>query len=797
VVDGEAADPGASSPSGDSSPGTDAGESSPAAGTATPGSGEAPTAPGIPRPDSQPWYQLTLASVPRAAARARAAWRRATDPAGTAFALVTVAPALIVMAWLVPGAALLLTGRLVPVPMVLLSVPFGVALVMLAAWHMPGRWPAPGPGGKTARTSGRPWAAWWGLGGTLAVAAAFAAWQILENSAELFVSRAPGVYLQVGYWIAEHGSLPIPTTVAAFGGAHHGLTFSSFGFASQGSAVMPQYVAGMPIMLTAGLWAHGVPGAALMSPLLGAFAVLCVGGLTGRLAGPQWAPAGALLLAVTVPEIFTSRSAFSQTLAQALLFGGLCLVIDSLSSPRPAFLAGFGGLALGLTPLAVTSSLVAILPVIVFGGALLAGRRRQSLPFCAGLLAGAGLGLATGVALAVPLYGSTTPALRTIEIMAAAFLTVTAAAAAVALTPSVRRLAATLFASRAGRLLPDAAAVAVASLAVAFAVRPYVQTVRGRASPYVAALQRLEHLRLDPGRLYAEKTLYWLIWYLGVPALLLGVIGLAMVTRLCLRALITWRDPTGMARVWALPAAIIGWGFVVVLWWPGTVPDQPWASQTLVPVVLPGLIVLAVAVAAWLTGRAQERGAGTLAVPAAAACFVVALVVPCAALTFGVGSASSAAPAVRLALTGLAFRATNAGELTAVSSLCGYLPRNSAVLVLDQVAAHQYAQAIRGMCDVPTGVMTGTAPAGAIPGTAGGARPDVQAVVSGIIRAGHQPVLIASQPGELTPYGVPPHQVVNLATTQDAHLLTQPPTSTWPARYVLWMSIPGGVAAGS
>ena len=103
------------------------------------------------------------------------------------------------------------------------------------------------------------------------------------------------------------------------------------------------------------------------------------------------------------------------------------------------------------------------------------------------------------------------------------------------------------------------------------------------------------------------------------------MIGLAMVTRMCLRALITWRDPTGAARAWVLPVAIIGWGLFAVLWQPGTVPDQPWASRRLVPVILPGLIVLAVWVAAWLIGRAHARGAGLTAVALATACFVVAL----------------------------------------------------------------------------------------------------------------------------------------------------------------------------
>ena len=74
----------------------------------------------------------------------------------------------------------------------------------------------------------------------------------------------------------------------------------------------------------------------MIGPVLGGLAVLSFGGLVGRLAGRQWAPAGALVLALTLPQLYTSRDAFSETAVQVLLFGGLSLVIDALTSGRPA-----------------------------------------------------------------------------------------------------------------------------------------------------------------------------------------------------------------------------------------------------------------------------------------------------------------------------------------------------------------------------------------------------------------------------------------------------------------------------
>lgn len=717
-----------------------------------------------------------------------AQWQAIGDQAGRIFAVVTVLPVLMLAAWLVTGAGLLMGGEFLPMPLLLGAVVVAVGLVMFTARCLPGRWPVPGRprlvGPRVARDKGAGRAAGWGLAGTVVVAAGFAAWQIAARSPQFIVSRDPGVFLQYGYWIAQHGSLPIPASLAAFGGTHHGLSFSSFGFAGQRSTVVPQFMAGLPIVLSAGLWAHGLLGGTLMSSLLGAFAVLAVGGLTGRLAGPLWAPAGALVLAVTLPEVYTSRSAFSETLAQALLFGGLCLVADSLSSARPRLPAAAGGLALGLTVLVNASLLLELVPAILFAGVLLVGRRRPGIPFTAGLLAGAGLGAGAGYALGVRFVTATAPALGTIGVIAAGALALTLAGAAVALVKPARKRAARWLAARPLRYLPDVAAIIVALALIGLAVRPYLQTAMGAANPYVASLQRTEHLAIAPGRVYSERSLYWLVWYLGVPALLLGVAGLAMVARICIRALLSWRDDTGVARAWALPAAIIGWGCGAVLWQPETVPDQPWASRTLVPVVLPGLVVLAVWAAAWLTARARAQGAGLVAVPAAAACFTLALGVSPAAITFGIGPWQQANPAVRLALTGLAFQRTSQGELGAVQSLCGLIPSGASAVFVDKAAAREFAPVVRGYCDVPTAIVTT------------GSHTDVEGAITGIIAARRRPVLLASRSAELIQYGVVPRDAVNLTTQQDAHLLVQPPTSTWSIHYSLWLSTPAGVVTG-
>ena len=179
--------------------------------------------------------------------------REAADPGGRTFAMVTDLPSLLLIAWLLPGIVLLLAGRFLPAPMVLISVPAAVALTMLAAREIPGRWPILDTKERDKPAQSKSWAAWWGLGGTVVIAAVFAAWQLVENSPQFIVSRDPGVSAQIAFWIADHAALPIPASLAAFGGAHPGLAFSSYGFTSHGASVVPGLTSGLPIVLAAGV----------------------------------------------------------------------------------------------------------------------------------------------------------------------------------------------------------------------------------------------------------------------------------------------------------------------------------------------------------------------------------------------------------------------------------------------------------------------------------------------------------------------------------------------------------------
>jgi len=766
-----------------------------------------------------------------AAADARREYARAWWLPGWLFAAVTQLPALLVIAWLVPGTGMLLAGRFLPLPMLIIFVPLAVALCYFAMRQLPVTWPrfaspradakvtadtAPQPAIDRQRRPGVPLDA---LLATVAIAAGFAVWQVAYGSQQLIVVSDPGAYLQYAYWIAMHGSVHIPQTAAAFGSAT-GLNFGSTGFYQTGTTVTPAFMPGLPLVLAAGTWLGGVQGALLMPAVIGGCAVLSFGGLVGRLAGPRWAPAGALILALTLPEQIVSRAPYSEPLVQVLLFGGLCLVVDSLVVARlrdgyaaPMTLAGFGGFALGLTVLVSIGSLSTLLPAFPVLALMFVARRPQAGPLGVGLFLGVAGGLYAGLALSRPYLSALSAQLHLFGICAAGFGLATALIAPLAF-PGVRASVRRVLSARPrivglkgettalpslGSCLQWVAVLVPVLLLAGFAIRPYYQVTRGQTDPamirYVAQLQHLSNLQVDGRRQYYESSLDWVLWYLGVPAVLLAIAGAAVLGRRMVRAVLAGRDSLLAARIWGLPYLIIGWSFVTLLWDPAIVAAQPGASRRLVPVVLPGLILFGLWASSRLKARAADLGAKPATAVGAGVCCVLAMAIP--ALVTSVNPGLAAHPTVsahssgvskyisRVRLRGMGVSATYGGSLAAVTSLCTAIGPDAAVVFVDGSTAARFGQVVRGTCGQPAA------------SAAGASTVTIEQVVKSIELAGRHPVLLGTSRSKLSLFGIVPRRVIFLRTSADPAVLTGPPARTWPVTYTVWMASPLGSGAPS
>lgn len=666
--------------------------------------------------------------------------------AGRVLARAGVVPALLIAAWLAASLPLLLAGAFRPGPAVALFAATAAAALWLALRVPP------------AEDDTRP-VTWRAAGGVFAVGAVFLVFQVVMASEQIIVRRDPASYVQFATWLSEHGSLPIPQMRWAFGGGDPALTYDSPAFYQRGGVIVPQFMAGLPMLLALGGWIAGTHGMLLMAPLLGACAVVSFGGLTARLVGPNWAPLGALALASTLPMLWVSRSTYSELPALVLLLGGLALVHDAQRRQvrTQAFLAG---LAFGLIVLVRIDALRDVLPVVVFAGLLMGLGRRTGWPLGLGLLIGAGAGLVEGFVLSRPYLEYLHASLNPLLYIAAALVVATLLMAVALRWDATGRRLRGLGAAVARGRLPDVAAALTVLVVAAFAVRPLLQTVRREPrtaddrlnADFIAQVQRINHLPIDGTRQYSELSYHWVVWYIGVPAALLAALGAALLVRRLLR---------GRSPEWALPFAVVAWTTVTTLLRPAITPDHPWASRRLIAVVIPGMLLLALWAAAWAPRRIRRAGHGTRAVRAAAAGGAVLIVAPIMIM-------SAAYAAVR----------TEQGEVAAVRGMCDRLGPGRSVVIVERATADRFSQVVRGMCGLPAARTVPDAGAG-----------DVRRIVRRIYDAGRRPAILGGAASDVAPYGRPV-RVLHLRTRQDQRTLTKAPTGTWSMSVDVWMAEP-------
>ena len=689
------------------------------------------------------------------------------DKVGTLYARLTVLPALLAVPFLLTSFPLLLLGWFKPVPVI-------VAWLVLAAVVVPFGWRrvpsvAGGLGWGTARLAGGKRTPWWTLAALAAVSVGFGVDQAIFHSQFIIVMLDAASYMQFAFWISHHGSLPIMQHAPAFGGAP-GISFDSAAFYQVGHVVVPQFMAGLPMVLSLGYWAGGVKAALFFGPLLGAAAVFTFGGLAARLVGPRWGWVAALVIGVSLPEEFTSRSTYSESLSQILLLGGLALWIDSQRTDRghadagrwlrawrtqwrntTHVLAFLAGLALGINLLVRIDAPSDILLAVPFCGVLMLQRRRQVVPLIIGMLVGLIYGTVDGVVLSRPYLKTNSSSVMP---LAAAFVFAGAITALVVMVLLLR-----------GRGVPrvhprliDVVTVLPFLVILAFAARPYVEKDW-------AALN------------YAPLSLHWVYWYVGGPILLLAVIAAAVLARRCLR---------GQAPTWALPLLVFAWTIPEFLYRPAIVPHNPYASRRIVPAVLPGLILLALWLSAWAVRKIRVarfdvppalRRVPLVGVSLACA---VALIVPPFQQTFGLGIARGGSQGTRLVSDGLAFKRTYVGEIAAVNDLCRAIPADSSVLFVDYGLERELLEDVRAMCGVPTAWVVHPTSA------------TLASDISAIERAGRHPVVFSGTHKELNPlHGGTTKRVLALYTAIDVRKIASPPRDVDPVVIVVYRWEPG------
>jgi hypothetical protein len=678
-----------------------------------------------------------------------------------------VLPALVLLPFLLTSFPLLLIGYFKPVPVIVAWLAL-TALIVPYVWRRVPSVTGAADWGTADAGRATPTPRWvlWSL---VAISVAFGVFQAVYHSQFVVDQLDAASYMNFASWISAHGSLPIPQDGAAFGNAQ-GITFASAAFFQVGHSIVPQFMAGLPMLLSTGFWAGGTRLALFWAPVLGALGIFTFGGLVARLVGPRWAPFAALAIGIGIPEAYVSRNTYSETLALIFLIAGLSLWIDAQRTDRGQedagrwrsdwrhharssshVLAGVAGLLLGFLFLIRIDGPADIMLVIPYCGLLILRRQRQVVPLIVGLIVGTVYGAVDGVFLTFPYLQLNK---QSVEGMVAAIVLLLIGTTVAVLW--FRRRGSELR-TPPGPLLIRAVTFLPFVVIVVFIIRPYVE-------------RNWHYLQ------YAPLSLHWIYWYTGASTIAFAVIAFAMLGRRCIK---------GQAPVWVLPILVFACATVVFLLRPGITAHQPYASRRLVPAVLPGLILLAVWLASWLGQRARvvhmvnvpdylKRAPRAFVI----ACCAGAIFLPPMIGNFGLSLSGA---------DGLALQRAYVGEVAAVNKICEAIPPKSSVLIADFMLNWQWAENIRGTCGVPVAAVQTVVP-GANTAPGWNASPAAMlADVRAIEKAGRHPIVLASTSGELSPLG---NGSVNLMMAQDTsideHVIFGTPRNTLPQRFTVY-----------
>ncbi|HZU06786.1 MAG TPA: glycosyltransferase family 39 protein [Chloroflexota bacterium] len=443
-----------------------------------------------------------------------------------------------------------------------------------------------------------PWRELVALGAVLALAAALFA----HPGEDILGARDPGIYFATGIAIARHGALlqedPALRALAADLGESsinywlfqsvHGwpLRFPGQLFVRDlgRGQVEPGFLPWYPVAVAAAVSGAGPAAGLWVNPVLAVLAVLAVY-LTGRaLCGPLVGALGAALLAVNLAQVWFARYTMAEPAAQWLVWTGLYALVAA--SQRPSLALGvLAGLAWGSAPLARVDTIL-LLPGVA---AYLAWQARTPAQRPGALIALVLLGLG-GVQfglhawLLAPGYTSMVFSGATLAAAAggiAALLTLAGMAWGLAVwRPPLRRE---------GWIALASVALALVGL-LAYSVRPSLPL-----PPLSGEARELE--------VAARESLVRLGWYVTPLGLALALGG---------AALLAYQGP------WRAALPLLGLLVLSLAFYlpnPLVSSDHPWAARRYLPLVLPGLLLLAAHGAVGLgrvLGRGWRRGPGVL-----------------------------------------------------------------------------------------------------------------------------------------------------------------------------------------
>jgi 4-amino-4-deoxy-L-arabinose transferase-like glycosyltransferase len=400
------------------------------------------------------------------------------------------------------------------------------------------------------------------------------------TSEHIFTDRDPATYNNAAFWLVEHDDLRIPKPELADELEPFGVEARSLGFHQSLINENEIYAQGahlLPALQALGGRALGFEGALKVNVLIGAVALLAFYGFAQLFVRPRWAAAGTAILAASLPFLVFTRDAYTEPLAMAFLFGGLSLLYYAIKSQKVALWV-LAGLVLGASTLVRVDTLIPLAGILVALILLLAvAKKPERKAYLQGIAA---LAVTTGLMALLAWLDLTQLSsgyyhdlrghiMGQFKLLGAVGVAGVAVVVLAWRTNVIRKLDAVT-----RRWRKPAIWWGLASAFVALASRPL----------WLTAQRTVE----DSGqqvRTFAEFTLYWIGWYVGPVTIVLAFVGLAWL----LVKVINGKHRLALPFLGAFSATAL-----LYLIRPSITADQVWATRRFLPIVIPGVILLAV-----------------------------------------------------------------------------------------------------------------------------------------------------------------------------------------------------------
>lgn len=412
---------------------------------------------------------------------------------------------------------------------------------------------------------------------------------IFYTAQHLLIDRDPGLYVNAAHYLVTHDNLTLASqeNLKAIEGAYEtsqGVDYSSESVDEihiQGSHMLP---------LVLGLLGRFVGEVHMLRlvVLFGAVGLLAFYAFTRCLMKPRWAFLGTVILGISLPMIYFSRDAYTEPLTLGFIFGGLMLLWHAQQLKSRA-LWSIAGILLGASVLTRPDALLPVTGVI--GGlwmwALLRppAQRRPRVIDVALFVTVLTVCLMTAW-LDLTMLSNHYYAFIHGQILSQIYLFILVLLGGAVVFYIFSRYAVIYerlmhVITKYGSRITTFAILIVAAILVS---RPLWWQSRGGESFIVAEIQSKLGMPIDATRKYIEYTASWPAWYIGVGLSVIGLAGYVLLVRKS-----TKQD--GFNLLPFLFAFTVTSALYMVR--PSIVPDHIWAVRRFLPVILPGLIIMA------------------------------------------------------------------------------------------------------------------------------------------------------------------------------------------------------------